>query len=384
MPLFGEGDAANEKAEMKALRKQRRDSSQSGPPSLPPSPPSPLLLPLPSAPSLPFAPSLPPSPPPARSATRSPSKAFFKPAPPPDAPKITGEQEWAADTISSAFRRKEDLGIASQEARERRAARLLACYIRRYLTVKRRKEARTLAGRIRIFRRRWERPFRQTADSWRSWLLYYHMPYDQTAFGKFHMWQSVLLLLIAAYPGWYVRATFFTIFLGCLMRDMEEFQFVRFILGLKGSGFISGVIAAVKVSMDLWQCTVLKPMTCHLNGPGVGNAVHEQIVIICWLQVRACVDHACVSRPTCTRRAKPAAHGCTHMHAPCTHRDPLLAAGPRVGDLSAAALHLQADGGGPGQAQAAGAQGGDVLDQQRRGEEGGRPGPAQPAPRRRP
>ena len=242
------------------------------------------------------------------------------------------------------------------------AARLLACYIRRYLTVKRRKEARTLAGRIRIFRRRWERPFRQTADSWRSWLLYYHMPYDQTAFGKFHMWQSVLLLVIAAYPGWYVRAIFFTVFLGCLMRDMEEFQFVRFILGLKGSGFISGVIAAVKVSMDLWQCTVLKPMTCHLNGPGVGNPVHEQIVIITWLQVRACVDHACVSRPTCTRRASPAAHGCTHVHAPCTHRDHLLLAGPRVGDLYAAALHRQADGGGPGQAQAAGAQGGDVLD----------------------
>ena len=35
--------------------------------------------------------------------------------------------------------------------------------------------------------------------------------------------------------------------------------------------------------MDLWQCTVLKPMTCHLNGPGVGNPVHEQIVIIIWL-----------------------------------------------------------------------------------------------------
>eukprot|EP00964_Phaeocystis_antarctica_P125781 scaffold89447_cov59-Phaeocystis_antarctica.AAC.3 len=59
------------------------------------------------------------------------------------------------------------------------------------------------------------------------------MPYDQTTFGKFHMWQSVLLLAIAASPVWYLRATFFTLFLGCLMRDMEEFQFVRFILGLK-------------------------------------------------------------------------------------------------------------------------------------------------------
>lgn len=58
------------------------------------------------------------------------------------------------------------------------------------------------------------------------------MPFDQTFFGKFHMWQSVLLLAIAAFPGWYLRATFFTIFLSCLMRDMEEFQFVRFILGL--------------------------------------------------------------------------------------------------------------------------------------------------------
>ena len=79
------------------------------------------------------------------------------------------------------------------------------------------------------------------------------MPFDQTSFGKFHMWQSVLLLSIdptfkpdpgpdrnpnqvlllgiAAFPGWYLRATFFTVILGCLMREMEEFQFVRFILG---------------------------------------------------------------------------------------------------------------------------------------------------------
>ena len=125
--------------------------------------------------------------------------------------------------------------------------------------------------------------------------------------------------------------------------------------GLKGSGFISGVVAAVKISIDLWQCaaawsgaplavpdygpappqdapggpgwldtpkgdgrvrplgaqprsrclgraggppipppippplnhpgTVLEPMTCHINGPGVGNEVFEQIVIICWLQL---------------------------------------------------------------------------------------------------
>ena len=292
--MFGEGgEAAEEKAEEKAaaLEKKKR------PPSLPPSPPSPLLMSLPSAPSLPpsppslllmplpSAPSLPPSPP--SPPARGPSRVFFKPAPPPAAPETTEEEEWAADTIGYFTRRKEDVGIATQEARERKAARLLACYIRRHLTLKRKKEARTLLGRIKIFHRRWERPFRKTADSWRSWLLYYHMPFDQTTFGKFHMWQSVLLLAIAASPVWYLRASFFTIFLGCLMRDMEEFQFVRFILGLKGSGFISGVIAAVKVSIDLWQCTVLKPMTCHLNGPGIGNPVFEQIVIICWLQVVA-------------------------------------------------------------------------------------------------
>ena len=154
--MFGEGDAAEDRAEDAALKKKekaekkRGKSPQKGPPSLPPSPPSPLLLPLPSAPSLPPSP---PSPP-ARSAS---SKVYFEPAPPPAAPETTEEEDWAADTIGYFSRRREDVGIATQEARERKAARLLACYIRRYLTLKRKKEAATLQGRIKIFRRRWER-----------------------------------------------------------------------------------------------------------------------------------------------------------------------------------------------------------------------------------
>ena len=136
--MFGEGDAAEDRAEDAALKKKekaekkRGKSPQKGPPSLPPSPPSP----------------------PARSAS---SKVYFEPAPPPAAPETTEEEDWAADTIGYFSRRREDVGIATQEARERKAARLLACYIRRYLTLKRKKEAATLQGRIKIFRRRWER-----------------------------------------------------------------------------------------------------------------------------------------------------------------------------------------------------------------------------------
>ena len=167
--MFGEGDAA-EKEEVP----QRGKAAA---PSLPPSPPSPSL---PSAPSLPPSP---PSPPPLRSlspAPRSapagapafdellpnclpqgsgPAKLYFEPASPPDAPSASEEQEWAAGTIHYFARRKEDVGLAMQEARERRAARLIAAFIRRHLTLKRQKEARTLRGRISLFRRRWERPF---------------------------------------------------------------------------------------------------------------------------------------------------------------------------------------------------------------------------------
>ena len=103
-----------------------------------------------------------------------------------------------------------------------------------------------------LFYRRCERPAWNAMIYFRTWLLYHHMPADMTIFGKLSMWQSVGLVLIGAWPSWYLRASFFTLIFVCILPDSEEFQLVRFILSLKGSAFISGVINAIKCAVQLW------------------------------------------------------------------------------------------------------------------------------------
>jgi hypothetical protein len=222
------------------------------------------------------------------------------------------EQSQAADTIHYFASRKQDVELAKQMARERRAARVLTAYVRRRMRIKIHKQKRTLCGRLTLLRHRFERPFREKAAEFRNWLLYYHMPFDQSFFGKISMWQSVMLLIIAAYPGWYARATFFTIILLCLCRELEEFQIIRFILGLKGTGCVSGLINAVKIAMGLWHCTVLEPMTCHITGPGVGSGVFEQILVICWLQVLVWV--AFMLMPYTSKRTEAGPVSGKHRH----------------------------------------------------------------------
>ena len=85
----------------------------------------------------------------------------------------------------------------------------------------------------------------------------------------------------------WVRGSFFTVYLIALAADCEEFQVTRFILGLKGSQFISGIFKLLTVCIEFWSCSVTVPEIngCAANGPGVGRSTVRDILILLWLQV---------------------------------------------------------------------------------------------------
>ena len=86
----------------------------------------------------------------------------------------------------------------------------------------------------------------------------------------------------------WVRGGFFTIYLACIISELEEFQVMRFILGLKGTQFISGLFKFVKLAFAFWGCSVTStdPAGCSAAGPGVGHtSVLKMISAIVFLQV---------------------------------------------------------------------------------------------------
>lgn len=203
---------------------------------------------------------------------------------------VTKEQRHqAGSTITHMGRRYISIEEGRQVASERKAARLLTAFAKRRMKLQLLRRRRTVRGLLVLSARKLERPMWNLVVRARTWLLYHLVPYDLSIFGKIQTWQCVLLMLVGAAPSWYLRAFYFNVILLCLLPDLEEFQMIRFILSMKGTAAISGVINAVRCAVGLWQCTVFKPMTCHIDGPGVGGDVFEQILCICWLQLLAWV-----------------------------------------------------------------------------------------------
>jgi len=92
---------------------------------------------------------------------------------------------------------------------------------------------------------------------------------------------------VAANPDIVIRGSFFTFFLVCILREREEFQVMKFILGLKGTQFISGVIKAILGYQAFWSCLALQSdaTACQRDGPGVGKSVVDQFVLVIWTQI---------------------------------------------------------------------------------------------------
>ena len=74
----------------------------------------------------------------------------------------------------------------------------------------------------------------------RAFLLYNKMPFDRSIWTKIRTPWYFILMGLASSTNMYIRGGFFTFYLFCLSIDMEEFQMMFFILGLKGTQFISG------------------------------------------------------------------------------------------------------------------------------------------------
>lgn len=83
-----------------------------------------------------------------------------------------------------------------------------------------------------------------------------------------------------------MRGGFFTIYLLCIASEREEFQLMKFILSLKGTQFLSGVLKLAFLCLSFWQCTVtiLDRNGCREEGPGVNKGPFNEILTLIWLQ----------------------------------------------------------------------------------------------------
>ena len=111
--------------------------------------------------------------------------------------------------------------------------------------------------------------------------------YDRTIWSKLRDPWTLIFLYIAASPSVWVRGGFFTLYLLCILPEREEFQVTKFILGLKGTQFLSGMLKLVTLCLSFWQCsvTIIDENGCRMEGPGVGKPALNDLVMLLWLQV---------------------------------------------------------------------------------------------------
>ena len=107
----------------------------------------------------------------------------------------------------------------------------------------------------------------------RARLLYLYLPFDKSIYGQLRSPASVVLLLVASWPESLtplVRPCFFTLILGCILREAHPFQLRNFILQLKGTQFLSAILVLFSGFAQLYYCTALSSsFSCADYGPGV-------------------------------------------------------------------------------------------------------------------
>jgi len=239
-----------------------------------------------------------PSPPPSPPSLTHRSLPPSPPASPPGADTggkngtAVNPKERAAGTIGRAGRKKVARMNRKAEREEREGAALVLQKATRARAENRRLEDLATSWRAQLAAAldHCQVPWRPVVDGvakFRGFLLYHYAPYDATIFAKLSaMPVSVALMTLSLWPGWYTRGVYFTTILAFLLPDLEEFQLMRFILALKGTQCISGMVKSVMVMTQLWSCVVLHPNTCDEDGPGVGGRhLVFDIMILGWLQI---------------------------------------------------------------------------------------------------
>ena len=107
----------------------------------------------------------------------------------------------------------------------------------------------------------------------RARLLYLYLPFDKSIYGQLRSPTSVVLLIIASWPESLtplMRPCFFTLILGCILREQHPFQLRNFILQLKGTQFLSAILVLFSGFAQLYYCTALTyEFSCAAYGPGV-------------------------------------------------------------------------------------------------------------------
>mmetsp|Transcript_73148 Transcript_73148/g.160018 ORF Transcript_73148/g.160018 Transcript_73148/m.160018 type:complete len:542 (+) Transcript_73148:86-1711(+) len=116
---------------------------------------------------------------------------------------------------------------------------------------------------------------RHTAFSlgwWRAFVLYHMMPFDRSIFGQVKDPIFWVFTIVSLVPSYGIRVMFFALilFLIILGRPADEYQLTLYIIGFKGSQFISsGILQATIAAVRYYMC--VHPggtHTCDVDGPG--------------------------------------------------------------------------------------------------------------------
>jgi len=120
----------------------------------------------------------------------------------------------------------------------------------------------------------------------RAALLYHYLPFDKSAFGRLQSPPSLLLQLLAVGPMW-LRGPFFTLFLLLTLMDTpDEYTLMRFILGLKSSQVLTGILLAISGLVQFFECAVVAdPPDCGADAPGVRDNWLVDAAFCVWLQL---------------------------------------------------------------------------------------------------
>mmetsp|Transcript_76875 Transcript_76875/g.235309 ORF Transcript_76875/g.235309 Transcript_76875/m.235309 type:complete len:404 (-) Transcript_76875:35-1246(-) len=127
-----------------------------------------------------------------------------------------------------------------------------------------------------------ERPRRFLFRWWRARILVHFLPFDRSVFGmmKDPMWW--LFTAVSLVPLYGIRVVFFAVLLALILAGSppDEYQLVSYIIGFKGSQFVSsGIIQACVAAVKYYLC--VHPggtHTCDVDGPGANQDLGSGLV----------------------------------------------------------------------------------------------------------
>jgi len=128
---------------------------------------------------------------------------------------------------------------------------------------------------------------------WRAFFLYHIQPFDRSIFGRLKDPVFLVCLVLSLVPSHGIRIMVKTFVLSLLLTGgtPDEYQLTDFIVGLKGSQFLSsGLIQAAMASVQYYMC--IRPggtHTCDSDGPGANQCLVTGLVdwlgscVIAWV-----------------------------------------------------------------------------------------------------